>query len=161
MNPHTHETNSDLSIVGWREFLELPSLGIARIKAKVDTGARSSSLHARAIEPLTIDDRDYVRFEVTPLQRSTRKVIRAQAPVLEYRNIRSSSGAVSKRPVILTEVTVLGESWQIELTLADRATMGFRMLLGREAIRGRYLVDPGKSYYGGLPQSKRKRDQQN
>lgn len=148
---------AELTLVGWREFLSLPELGIRRIKAKVDTGARSSSLHATQIESFQVGEQEYVRFQVTPLQRSDRKVITAQAPVLEYRHIRSSSGQASERPVILTSVQILGHRWEIELTLADRSEMGFRMLLGREAVRGRCLVDPGRSYYGGLPRAKRSR----
>ena len=84
-------------------------------------------------------------------------VSRPRREVLEYRNIKSSSGQKSLRPVILTEIRILGQSWPIELTLADRDAMGFRMLLGREAIRGRFLVDAGRSFYGGKPTTQRKK----
>ncbi|MEZ6061350.1 MAG: ATP-dependent zinc protease [Planctomycetaceae bacterium] len=139
------------SVIGWREWLSLPELGISRIKAKIDTGARSSCLHAFRIRLFTRDGEDYVSFQVHPLQRSTRETIVAECRVLECRQIRSSSGHVSMRPVIVTEVEWNGVRWPIELTLANRDAMGFRMLLGREAVRSRFVVDPGKSYLGGRP----------
>ena len=144
-----------IQIIGWREFLTLPELGISHIKAKVDTGARSSSLHAFDIEPFSRDGIDYVRFKVHPLQRSERKVVTAEARVLDQRHIRSSSGESSERYVISTLVRLLQQEWAIELTLANREQMGFRMLLGREAIRGHMLVDSGNSYLGGIPHRKK------
>ncbi len=147
----------NLPIMGWREWLKLPEIGISRIKAKIDTGARSSSLHAYDIKIMDLDGEKFVRFKVHPVQRRISKVVEAEAKVLDFRNIRSSSGHLDERPVILTIVRMLGQSWPIELTLTDRADMGFRMLLGREAYRGRFLVDPGNSYYGGKPVKKNKR----
>lgn len=140
-----------LPIIGWREWVQLPDLGIAKIKAKIDTGARSSSLHAYDLKYEERDGQQWVRFKVHPRQRSSSGPISTQAPVLEFRKVRSSNGHVTKRPVILTMVDVLGESWEIEITLANRDAMGFRMLLGREAIRGRLLVDSGASYLSGIP----------
>ena len=99
----------------------------------------------------------FVRFRVHPIQRNRDFGVKAEAEVLEYRSVKSSSGQKSRRPVILTEIEILGQRWPIELTLADRDEMGFRMLLGREAIRGRFLVDTGKSYYGGKPLAKQKK----
>jgi hypothetical protein len=125
-------------------------------KAKVDTGARSSSLHVVDLEEFMDGGRVFVRFNVHPLQRTTKATITAEAEVLEYRNVRSSSGQRSRRPVIVTNVLALGQRWPIELTLANRDEMGFRMLLGREAVRGRFLVDAGRSYYGGKPAKSRK-----
>jgi hypothetical protein len=145
-----------LPIIGWREWLSLPALGIDYVKAKVDTGARSSSLHAYDIEPFRRRGKDYIRFKVHPLQRSSREVFTAEAPLLEYRNIRSSTGHVSRRPVVVTTVALMETSWDIELTLTNRDEMGFRMLLGREAVRRRFCVDPGKSYYGGKPAAAKK-----
>lgn len=136
-------------IIGWREWIGLPELGAVKIKAKVDTGARSSSLHAANIEQFTRDDQQWVRFDVLPAQRHDEIVIPTEAKVLEYRSVRSSSGVADLRPVIITEIELLQQRWPIELTLADRDAMGFRMLLGREAFRGRFLVDAGLSYYGG------------
>ncbi|PQO42099.1 ATP-dependent zinc protease [Blastopirellula marina] len=140
-----------LPIIGWREWVQLPDLGIAKIKAKIDTGARSSSLHAYDLKYEDRDGQQWVRFKVHPRQRSSSGPIATQAPVLEFRKVRSSNGHVTKRPVILTVVEVLGESWEIEITLANRDAMGFRMLLGREAVRGRLLVDSGASYLSGIP----------
>ena len=140
-----------LPIIGWREWVQLPQLGISKIKAKIDTGARSSSLHAYDLKYEDRDGQQWVRFKVHPRQKSTSEVISAEAPVLEFRKVRSSNGQVTRRPVILSDVNMLGAVWQIELTLANRDAMGFRMLLGREAYRGRLLVDSGASYLSGIP----------
>ncbi|RCS54711.1 ATP-dependent zinc protease [Bremerella cremea] len=140
-----------LPIIGWREWVQLPDLGIAKVKAKIDTGARSSSLHAYDLKYEERDGHQWVRFKVHPRQRSSDAPIVAMAKILEFRKVRSSNGHVTKRPVILTTVDVLGEHWEIELTLANRDAMGFRMLIGREAIRGRLLVDSGASYLSGVP----------
>lgn len=137
--------------IGWREWLCLPDLGVQAVKAKIDTGARTSSLHATHIKKFERAGKTWVRFEVHPLQKSTRVCIHAEAEVLEFREIRSSSGHSDRRPVIMTTVTWNDESWPVELTLASRDKMGFRMLLGREAVRGRFAVDAGSSWYGGRP----------
>ncbi|MEM7263400.1 MAG: RimK/LysX family protein [Planctomycetota bacterium] len=148
--------SEDLPIIGWREWLALPDLSVPRIKAKVDTGARSSSLHAHEIETFRRRGRDFVRFEIHPVQRKRKPVVRAEAELLEMRKVKSSGGHVTLRPVIMTSVALLGQEWEVELTLATRDAMGFRMLLGRQAIRGRMVVDPGRSYYSG-PRSKPKK----
>jgi hypothetical protein len=135
--------------IGWREWLSLPELKVKRIKAKIDTGARSSSVHAFEIEPFTRDESDWVRFSIHPLQRNDKNIVIAEAPVLDQRSVRSSSGHVTLRYVISTTVLWNQQSWPIELTLADRDSMGFRMLLGREAFRRRFLVDSARSYVGG------------
>jgi len=140
-----------LPVIGWREWVGLPDLGIENIKVKVDTGARSSSLHAYDLHKFTQDGDAWVAFKVHPIQRNTKKIIEAQAKILEYRSVRSSSGKASVRPVIIAQLALLGQTWPVELTLANRDEMGFRMLLGREAFRERFLVDAGKSYYGGVP----------
>ncbi len=142
-------------MVGWREWVALPDLGVDGVKVKVDTGARSSSLHAFDMETFRRGRRDMVRFSIHPLQRSTAESIVAEAEILEYREIRSSGGHKSRRPVIVTPVRFLDQTWDIELTLSTRDTMGFRMLLGREAVRHRFLVDPGRSFYGGKPPRKK------
>jgi hypothetical protein len=144
-------------IIGWREWVELPDLGIAAIKAKVDTGARSSSLHAYDVEVIDRHGVAFVRFKVRPVQRSDDDVVVTEARLLEYRTVRSSSGRATKRPVIVTDVMLLGQRWPVELTLANRDEMGFRMLLGRQAIRRRFMVDAGRSYYGGKPKPRQKR----
>ncbi len=144
-----------LPIIGWREWLSLPELGIKFIKAKIDTGARSSSLHAFDTEFYERDGEQWVRFKVNPVQRSESRVVEASARVFDSRSIRSSSGEAQVRPVIVTPVQLFGERFDIELTLADRNQMGFRMLLGREAFRRRFLIDPGQSYLGGVPKKRK------
>ena len=148
-----------LPIIGWREWASLPDLGIDWLKVKVDSGARSSSLHAFEITEFEREGTPWVRFKVHPLQRSTDVAVVAESPVLEKRSVRSSSGQASLRPVIVTHVTLLGVTWQVELTLANREEMKFRMLLGREAFRGRFLVDGGRSFYGGRRQRRRVKKQ--
>lgn len=143
--------------MGWREWVALPDLGVAAIKVKVDTGARSSSLHAFDLETFHRGGREMVRFGVHPIQRDASRVVETEAVVLDHRRVRSSDGRSSIRPVIVTTVGWRGLSWPIELTLARRDEMGFRMLLGRQAIRGRLVVDPGRSYYGGRPPGRRKK----
>jgi hypothetical protein len=133
-------------IVGWREWIALPELGIAAIKPKIDTGARSSSLHAFNIQTFERDNADWVRFDIHPFQRDVETTVAAEAQILELRHVRSSSGHSTLRPVILTAVELAGQRFSVELTLAARDEMGFRMLLGREAVRGRFVVDPGRSY---------------
>ncbi|WP_417851384.1 ATP-dependent zinc protease [Thalassoglobus sp.] len=133
-------------IIGWREWVSLPELGIDAIKAKIDTGATTSSVHAIHIERFRRDGQDFARFEIHPFQRDSKKTIRAEAPLIEYRSVRSSSGHETSRPVILTHIALFDEVWPIELTLANRDEMGFRMLIGRRAMRKRFLVDPGASY---------------
>jgi hypothetical protein len=149
--------NGDRTTVGWREWVSLPLLGIPAIKAKIDTGARSSSLHAFGVDTFRKGRVLWVRFTVHPLQRSVERAVAAEARVLEHRRVRSSNGSSSERPVIVTEVELLGRRWPIELTLANRDEMGFRMLLGREALRGRLFVDPGRSYLAGRPRPRRRR----
>jgi hypothetical protein len=134
-------------VIGWREWVNLPDLGVPAVKAKVDTGARSSSLHAWDIE---LDDgAGLVRFNVRPLQDDESMVVATSAPLVEHREVRSSNGEVDRRAVIRTTAVVLGQPLTIELSLADRDEMGFRMLLGRSAIRRRFVVDAGRSFLGG------------
>ncbi len=144
-------------VMGWREWIALPELGISRIKAKVDTGARSSSLHAYDIRVIRRRSGDIVRFKVHPIQRSSRGVVETEARILDERSIRSSSGHASRRFVIETEIEIGGERWPIEMSLTNRDEMGFRMLLGRQAIRRRFVVDPGLSYLVGQVPAKRKK----
>lgn len=143
-----------MKIIGWREWVSLPELGIKNIKAKVDTGARSSSLHAYDVEIFKKGSKDYVRFKVHPEQRLTKKTVKCEHQVLEFRGIRSSNGHVEMRPVIVTNVRLLGEDWPIEVTLTNRDEMGFRMLLGRQSFREKFLVDAGQSYYGEKAEKK-------
>jgi hypothetical protein len=137
--------------VGWREWIALPALGIDAIKVKIDTGARSSSLHAFDIETFDRDGEPWVRFVVHPLQRDVNTTVRCEAPVLDFRHVRSSTGHITHRPVIRAEISLDNRNWPIDLTLAPRDEMGFRMLLGREAVRGKFVVDPGRSYMVSQP----------
>lgn len=145
-----------LPVIGWREWIGLPDLGIKRIKVKVDTGARSSSLHAFNQHVFEQDGVKWVRFQVHPVQRKSNETVEVEAKIIDFRSVRSSSGRTSMRPVIVTNIELLGFTWPVELTLARRDEMGFRMLLGREAFRGRFLVNAGKSFYNGKPNLKRK-----
>lgn len=141
-------------IIGWREWVKLPQLNIPFIKAKIDTGARTSSIHAFNLEFFTKEDIDYVRFTVYPEQRNSKSKIKTEAKIHEFRKVKSSNGHQTRRPMIITELELMGERWLIELTLANRDEMGFRMLLGREGFRKRVIVDAGRSYYSEKPKKK-------
>ena len=143
--------------IGWREWVALPELDVASIKAKVDTGARTSSLHAYDVEEFTRRGRRMVRFKIHPEQRTSRPEILAEAALLERRGVRPSTGRREVRPVIMTTIELMGESFEIELTLTNRDAMGFRMLIGRQALRGRFVVDSSTSFVNGKRKSKRKK----
>lgn len=132
--------------IGWREWVTLPALLSVPLKAKIDTGARTSAVHAFNIRRFDGNGRPRVEFFLHPLQRKRTPEIRCEADIHDERVITSSSGHRDRRIVILAEVALGEVRWPIELTLADRDQMGFRMLLGREALRGRFLVDPGRSF---------------
>lgn len=141
----------DLLRVGWREWVALPELGIPHIKAKVDTGARTSALHAFELDTVEQDDRLLARFSIHPIQDDNDTVLRCIAPVIDQRTVTDSGGHQELRYVIESMVTLAGTSWPVEFTLTSRENMKFRMLLGRTAMRGRMLVDPGKSFLHGRP----------
>jgi hypothetical protein len=137
--------------VGWREWAALPDLGIPAIKVKLDTGARSSALHAFDIVRHEDDAGAWVEFGVHPLQRDRCTTVVCRARLIEDRWVRSSTGRRTFRPVIETSLLLGGQQWTIEVTLVRRDLMGFRMLVGREALRRRLVVDPGRSYLAGEP----------
>ena len=152
---NSKKTKNNLPIIGWRENIILPQLGIDYIKVKIDTGARSSALHAFKIQEFRQDNQLMVRFQIHPFQRDNQQVVIAEAKLLEYRQVKSSNGQTQNRPVISTLAQLGSQQWQIELTLTNRDVMGFRMLLGRQALRNRFLINPGKSFM----QSSRRRQQ--
>jgi hypothetical protein len=146
-----NNNREQLPLVGWREWLRLPDLGVEHIKAKVDTGARTSALHTFYLEPFKRNNEQWVKFGLHPLQGNTDLVIECEAPVKDQRIVSDSGGHKENRYVIET-TAVMGElTWPIEVTLTDRDTMKFRMLLGRTALDNRFLVNPAASYQIGKP----------
>jgi len=133
------------TIIGWREWLSLPELNLERIKAKIDTGARTSTLHAFEVETYRDADIDMVRFLMHPLQDNTDIVRECRARVIDERWVTDSGGHKEKRFVIQTSVKLAQREWPIEITLTNRDTMKFRMLLGRTAMKN-IIVDPSSSY---------------
>ncbi|MBF4433720.1 ATP-dependent zinc protease [Vibrio sp. V19_P1S1T109] len=141
-------------IVGWRETLSLPGLGIEQINAKVDTGARTSCLHAFKVESFTKEETLWVRFWIHPVQRNNDKITVCEAKVIDERIVRDSGGHEESRYVIQSDVSLGGQTWPIEITLTNRENMGFRMLLGRTAMHRRILVNPTKSFLIAFEESK-------
>ena len=136
--------------LGWREWVAIFDLGVQAVKAKVDTGARSSSLHAEDVSIYEKKGKKYVRFVLGGGKRKGKLLCPddnvCRVPLYDMRWITSSNGTRQRRPVIRVDVHLHGQTWPVDLTLSSRGTMGFPMLLGREAIRGRFIVDPAKSY---------------
>lgn len=139
-----------MAIVGWREWAALPDLGIARIKAKIDTGAKTSALHASRIALVEKDGDTRVAFDVIG-EGAHRGPRHHEAPLVGRRVIRSSNGEEQERFVIQAMLALAGRRWPVELTLADRTAMELPMLIGRQALGGRVLVDSGASYLWGRP----------
>jgi len=137
--------------IGWREWIALPDWGVPSVKAKIDTGARTSALHAFDIETIEREGVTHARFAIHPWQDSSEDVVVVEAPLLDRRAVRSSSGATRLRPVVMATVELAGRRVPIEVTLTRRDEMGFRMLIGRQALRRRFVVDPARSYLGGRP----------
>lgn len=147
------------TLAGWREWVQLPEVGIPWIKAKLDTGARTSSLHAYDVEEFDRDGADWVRFTVRPWQESIEDAVTVECPLHDRRRVRSSSGHVAERPIVKLPVVLLGRSIRIEVTLSDRDAMGFRMLIGRQALRRGFIVDSSRSFVGGrAPKPVRRRN---
>jgi hypothetical protein len=144
-------------MVGWREWLSLPDLGIGTIKVKIDTGARSSSLHVERLEEFERDGKPWVRFELLPTSRRRTRAQTVEAPVVDRRPVTDSGGDRALRPFIRTRVVIGTRSWEIETNLTNRRGMLFPMLLGRTAMAGRLVVDPQSSFLLGRPRHRKPR----
>jgi len=138
-----------LDIIGWREWVSLPSLNVKQIKAKIDSGAATSALHVTNLSIESIGKKHFVRFKVHPNQKSSKPSISCRAQLVEHRNIKSSTGGVTLRPVIMLPMKIGEHRWLSEVTLVNRDMMGFRMLIGRKALRNRFLVHAGRSFLIG------------
>ena len=143
--------------IGWREWIRLPGLDGAIVKAKVDTGARTSTLHAYDVSELERDGETWIRFSFHPVQRTAEETVTAEAKLVDRRTVTASNGQSELRYVVETEAVIDGVSVPIELTLTRRDAMGFRMLLGRRAIREHCVVDAGRSYLGTESKEQRRR----
>ncbi|MFT5502412.1 MAG: hypothetical protein ACI8XC_000117 [Gammaproteobacteria bacterium] len=139
----------ELIKVGWREWLSLPDLNLPAVKAKIDTGARTSALHAFSVEPFQYDSLSWVRFGFHPISKNDSFEMKCQAPIKDQREVTDSGGHTELRYVIETTLDFGDNQWPIELTLTNRDNMRFRMLLGRRAMVGRLWVDPAVSYQTG------------
>ncbi len=146
MNATVPGQPEDRRVVGWREWVALPALGLDRVKAKFDTGARTSALHAWDQETVEIDGAPWVRFRAHPVQNNDSYVVDCAAPLADCRWVTNSGGTRERRNVIRTPIRIGDETWPVEITLTNRDEMGFRMLVGRQAMRGRLIVDPMRSY---------------
>ena len=144
----------EILTLGWREWVGLPELGLPAIKAKVDTGARTSALHAFEIETFSEQGKSRVRFRIHPKQKDSNTVVTCVADIIDERTVTDSGGHREKRLIIETPMTIGPWSWPIEMTLTARDSMMFRMLLGRTAIKGLALVNPAMSYRVGKKPAK-------
>lgn len=151
MPGQTNETTFGKTVVGWREWVRADALGVPWIKAKVDTGAKTSSLHAFDLRAEDVGGQASVRFSIHPWQASAQDAVEVTLPVHDQRAVRSSSGHSEARYVVLLPLVLAGREVSAEVTLTDRDEMGFRMLVGREALVQGFVVDPEVSYAGGRP----------
>ncbi|MFA5606254.1 MAG: ATP-dependent zinc protease [Leucobacter sp.] len=147
MTVHDHSS----TLTGWREWVSLPGIGIPWIKAKIDTGAQTSALHATNIAEFERDGAPWVRFTAHPWQASDSDEVSVELPVHDRRTVRSSSGHAQERLVVLIALQLAGRTLDVELTLTDRDEMVFRMLIGREALQQGFVVDSAESFLGGRP----------
>ena len=146
---NTDSTKPQLITVGWREWVQLPKLGLPVIKAKVDTGARTSCLHAFSVEPFEKSSKEWVRFGIHPNQDDNETEVFCEAEIIDKRMVTDSGGHKEERYVISTDLELAGQRWPIEVTLTNRDTMLFRMLIGRTAMGNRIIVQPSKSFLLG------------
>lgn len=139
-------------VVGWREWVLVSGLECPTpIKAKIDTGAATSALHAAKLDRIEVEGDPWVEFTLRPHQRTSRESMRVRAPMIDERRVKSSSGKSELRPVIESIITIGDRRWAVQFTLTRRDTMGFRMLLGRRALRTRAIVDVSRSHAAGRP----------
>lgn len=144
---HLHSS----TLTGWREWVRLPGVGVSWIKAKIDTGAQTSALHAGTISEFSRDGVPWVRFTVQPWQVSESDAVTVELPIHDRRTVRSSSGHAQDRLVVMMDIELAGQVVPAEVTLTDRDEMVFRMLIGREALRQGFIVDSRASFLGGKP----------
>lgn len=149
-----HKENRPEKVIGWREWISLPDLNIPAIKSKIDTGARTSSLHTIDLQEFYTNDILKVRFIVKPLRKRKGLELQCEADVLDYKKVRDSGGHTEERYFIQTTAVLGGVHWCIDMTLTNRDTMLFPVLLGRTALKNRFTVDPGRSYTTGRRLSK-------
>ncbi len=145
------KTKKEKLCIGWKEWCALPELNIKEIKAKIDTGAATSALHAQILSVSEYQGEQFIRFKVFPHQNDLQASKICKAPLIAQRNVMSSNGLKEHRYVIATKITVGKLSFTTEITLSDRSPLRFRMLLGRLALRKHFLIDPGKSHLQGRP----------
>ena len=136
-------------VIGWQEIVSLPQMGIAAIDAKIDTGAKTSSLHAENIKFVKKNGKEYVTFDVHPIQKHKEVIISCQAPLTEKRSVKSSSGCEERRPMIKTNMKIGEHVFEIDLNLTKRDYMKSRMLLGRDAMKGNVIIDTQYKYLHG------------
>ena len=144
MNEPSHSS----TLAGWREWVQLPGIGVPWIKAKLDTGAQTSAIHAHDMEAFDRDGADWVRFVVRPWQRSVADQVVVESPLHDRRKVRSSSGHVQERFVVRMRLLLVGREVDAEVTLSNRDQMGFRMLIGREALQQGFDVTSSRSFLG-------------
>ena len=144
-------TSTNKTEIGWREWVSLPELCLPAIKAKIDTGAKTSALHTFKLERVTKNSVDLARFWIHPLQNNDDTVRVCESPIVDCRQVKDSGGHTEERFIIQTSILLNDKQWQIEISLTNRENMLFRMLLGRSAlIDGGFIVNPGKSFNFGI-----------
>lgn len=144
MSPNTEFLN--YMIVGNAEWCALPQLRVPAIRARIDSGAKTSSIHAINIKEFHKGEERWVSFEIHPLRKHTEVFVPCEAKVVDYRMVKSSTGVAQPRYVIRTMIEMGGQQWEIEITLANRRSMGYQMLLGREAMMNRILINPAEGF---------------
>lgn len=137
------------TLIGWREWVAFPDLGVGRIKAKIDTGAKTSAIHAFRVKTVIRDGVEFAEFFLHPEQKRKKPEVFCSARVVGRRDIRSSNGRVEKRLIVRTRLSIGGREYPIELSLTNRDAMGFRLLLGRDAFRRKFVIDPSASFLLG------------